>query len=79
MVFINRTLRIIGFKFAEFAVSGIRGSNVREFFLQSDFCGELKVLRSCPEVLAIADGAPENASIATSTAVNAIFFMKVHS
>ena len=52
---------------------------LESFSYRATSAEELKVLRSCPEVLAIADGVPENASIATSTAVNAIFFMKVHS
>lgn len=47
---------------------------LESFSYRATSAEELKVLRSCPEVLAIADGAPENASIATSTAVNAIFF-----
>lgn len=47
---------------------------LESFSYRATSAEELKVLRSCPEVLAIADGAPENASIATSTAVNAIFY-----
>lgn len=49
---------------------------LESFSYRATSAEELKVLRSCPEVLAIADGAPENASIATSTAVNAIFLWR---
>ena len=46
---------------------------LESFSCRATSAEELKALRSCPEVLAIADGVPENASIATSTVVNAIF------
>lgn len=46
---------------------------LESFSCRATSAEELKVFQSCPEVLAIADGGQENASIAVSAVANAIF------